>query len=1052
VFIATAFGSLLFFAAGVRATTYTVNTGGEVSSAGVLTLRRAIAMAATGDTINFSPNVTLVELTDGELVIDKAITISGPGADQLTVQRSKASGTPEFRIFDVASGNFSVVISGLTVTNGSGSHGAGIASLSVLTLKACVIANNFAATAQGGSPGGGIYNYGNLTVIDSTISGNHGINGGGVVNTSAATLSLNNSTISGNSAGDGGGIANDGNLNITNCTISGNSATPALFDTGSGGGIYSRSGSSVTIINSTISDNHANGAGGGTGGARGAGGGFYNDGSTVMVKNTIIARNTSMISEPDFRGTLTSQGYNLIGNASGTIITGDATGNQLNVDPKLGPLQDNGGPTKTHALQATSTAVDAGQSSGFQADQRGLFRPIDSPTVGNPNGGDGSDIGAYELQDDQLPGCGNNVVVNNNDSGPGSLRAVIASVCTGETITFASSVVSPINLTSGELLINKALAISGPGAKLLTVQHDPGVASKFRIFNITASGPVTLSGLTIAKGNPGANGGGIYHLNPGKLTVSGCAISGNTLNRDGITATDGGGIYNYPDTAVDVINSTISGNTAVNDGAGILMVQGKLTILNSTVSGNAAGGSGGGISGSNVSTVGNNLIVTNSTITNNSAGTGGGIYAKVGIFGNPSVIVTAKNTIIAKNTASNGPDVYGNMASQGFNILGNTSGVGVTPTTGDQLAVDPKLDSLKDNGGPTQTHNLFADSTAIDRGNSSGSTTDQRGFVRPIDLPDVLNVDGGDGSDIGAFEVSLATVTPTPTATPSPGETVTPSPTSTPTPDETVTPSPTATATPTPSSSGALGNISTRLRVETGDNVLIGGFIITGTQQKRLIIRAIGPSLPVSDALADPVLEIYDSGGNLLITNDNWIDSSNKQEIIDSKIPPGNDLESAVVGIAPPGAYTAIVRGVNGGTGVGLVEVYDLDPAADSKLANISTRGLVQTGDNVMIGGLFVVGETSQKVIIRAIGPSLPVAGKLLDPMLELRNGNGSLLASNDNWRTDQEADIIATTVPPSEDAEAAIVRTLAPGPYTAIVRGVNEATGVALVEVYALQ
>jgi hypothetical protein len=242
------------------------------------------------------------------------------------------------------------------------------------------------------------------------------------------------------------------------------------------------------------------------------------------------------------------------------------------------------------------------------------------------------------------------------------------------------------------------------------------------------------------------------------------------------------------------------------------------------------------------------------------------------------------------------------------------------------------------------------------------------------------------------------------------------------------------------------------MRVEIGDNVLIGGFIITGTQSKRLIIRAIGPSLPVADALADPLLEVYDSGGNLVVANDNWVDSVDKQAIIDSTIPPSNDLESALIENALPGAYTAIVRGVNGGTGVGLIEVYDLDGTADSQLANISTRGLVQTGDNVMIGGLFVVGSNSRKVIIRAIGPSLPVNGALQDPTLELHDGNGDLLATNNDWRSDQEQEIIATTVPPTNDAESAIVQTLAPGPYTAIVRGVNDTTGVALVEVYALQ
>jgi uncharacterized delta-60 repeat protein len=267
-------------------------------------------------------------------------------------------------------------------------------------------------------------------------------------------------------------------------------------------------------------------------------------------------------------------------------------------------------------------------------------------------------------------------------------------------------------------------------------------------------------------------------------------------------------------------------------------------------------------------------------------------------------------------------------------------------------------------------------------------------------------------------------------------------------------PSPTPSPTPTPSPipPTTLGNISTRLKVETGDNVLIGGFIVTGTQPKKVIARAIGPSLPVAGALADPILELRDSSGGLVRANDNWR-SDQEAEIIATGIPPGNNLESAVVATLPANAsaYTATMRGANSGTGIGLVEAYDLDRTVDSKLANISTRGLVQTGENVLIGGLIVLGQNPLRVIVRAIGPSLSLPGALGDPILELRDGNGALITSNDNWRSDQEAEIIATGIPPTNNLESAIVRNLTPGNYTAIVRGVNNASGVALVEVYAL-
>jgi hypothetical protein len=249
-------------------------------------------------------------------------------------------------------------------------------------------------------------------------------------------------------------------------------------------------------------------------------------------------------------------------------------------------------------------------------------------------------------------------------------------------------------------------------------------------------------------------------------------------------------------------------------------------------------------------------------------------------------------------------------------------------------------------------------------------------------------------------------------------------------------------------------NISTRARVETANNVLVGGFIITGTQPKKIIVRAIGPSLSsiFPGALTDPILELHDSSGGLIASNDNWR-STQEAEIIATGIPPSNNLESAIVATLPANnsAYTAIVRGVNNGTGIGVVEAYDLDRTVDSKLANISTRSFVQTGDNVLIGGLMVLGQNPLRVIVRAIGPSLPVPGPLADPTLELHDGNGALIASNDNWRSDQEAEIIATGIPPSNDLESAIVATLPAigGSYTAIIQGKNGATGIALVEVY---
>lgn len=247
----------------------------------------------------------------------------------------------------------------------------------------------------------------------------------------------------------------------------------------------------------------------------------------------------------------------------------------------------------------------------------------------------------------------------------------------------------------------------------------------------------------------------------------------------------------------------------------------------------------------------------------------------------------------------------------------------------------------------------------------------------------------------------------------------------------------------------------------TGSNVAIGGFIVTGTQPKKVIVRAIGPSLPVTGKLANPTLALYGPNGVLIASNDDWR-STQEAEIIASTVPPTNDLESAIVATLPASpagiGYTAVMGGVNSTTGIGLVEAYDLDPTADSKLANISTRGQVQTGNDVLIGGIIVLGSDAQKVIVRALGPSLGdggVTGALQDPTLELHNSDGALIASNDNWRDTQEAEIIATGVPPANNLESAIVAVLPASStgigYTALVRGANGTTGVALVEFYAL-
>ena len=928
------------------------------------TLRQAIATAAPGDTINFGANISTITLTSAELMITKNLTIRGRGANLLSVQRSAAAGTPDFRIFDIV-GN-TVTISDLTIANGT-------------------------LNGSGGGNGGGAgirHDGGTLNVTNCAISGNSvlshnkGENGGGIYKTSSGTMTVTNCAISANSAIDfGGGIFDGGALTIINTTISGNSAHV-------GGGISDINGLGdmvvMPITNSTISGNSANEEGG------------ISVAGMVTIRNTIIAKNIAPFA-PDVGGgsnALTSQGYNLIGNnlnyPSFAPTTGDQVGtNAAPIDPMLGPLQDNGGPTKTQALLLGSTAIERGDSGGTITDQRGFARPVDSSVIANV--GDGSDIGAYEVQADVLPGCSNinRIVKNNNDSGTDSLRDVIAKVCAGSTITFAPDLPGVISLTSGELLINKSLTITGRGNKVSGVLRS-FQAPNFRIFNIASNVKVSMSGLSIINGNaPGGFGGGIS--NNGTLTLTDLFF---TIN----SATGGGAIHNNAG-VLTIIRSTLYANT-VNTGAAGILNSGTLTIVNSTINENVAkGGNGGGIVNGGTTTI------TDSTISANSAtGVGGGIS-------NFSGTVTMRNSIIALNTASSSaPDFNGPLTSDGFNLIGNSSGATIPLVQGgDQIGtagspIDPLLAPAADDG----TRPLLPGSPAIDQGESSGLTTDQRGFPRPINLITAPDGIGTDGSDIGAFEVQATT----------------------------------------------LANISTRLRVETGDNALIAGFIVTGTAPKKVIIRAIGPSIGLADQLADPILELHDSLGATLASNDNWQDSPSKQAIIDSTIPPSDPLESAMVVTLPANnaGYTAIMHGVNNGTGVGVIQAYDLDTLANSKLANVSTRGLVGTGDNVLFAGTIVVGQESQKVIIRALGPSTGVSGSMADPTLELRDGQGTALETNDNWGdSPNKQAILDSGIPPTNSSESAIVRTLPPASYTAIVRGAGGTTGIAVIEVFAL-
>ena len=514
-----------------------------------------------------------------------------------------------------------------------------------------------------------------------------------------------------------------------------------------------------------------------------------------------------------------------------------------------------------------------------------------------------------------------------------------------------------------------------------------------------------------------------------RCTISNNSATGETFFSSGGQGGRGGGILNESGSVI-ITNSTISDNSCIMDaflepnsgGGGGVDNYGSMAITNCTISGNSVSGTGfATMHGGGISNRGN-LQITSSTIVYNSASAefdafGGGIYSSAPMGSNSS--------IIALNSAPTGPDFTGGggLHSMGYNIIGNNADAVIISQPTDQIGtpaapIDPLLGPLANNGGLTLTHALQSGSAAIDRGDPAAPPEDQRGYGR-VGVPDV-----------GAFEYgAVATI---------------------------------------------LANISTRGFVQTGDDVMIGGFIVEGTEPKRVIIRAIGPELThygVPNALANPTLEVHDSTGALIASNNNWrstiiggiITSDQVRDIRNSGHAPGDGRESAIIADLPAGNYTGIVRGVNNMTGVALAEVYDLSTETNSILANVSTRSFVQTGDNVMIGGFIVQGTTSKRVIVRAISPELTqygVPNALNNPTLELHDSTGALIASNDNWQhtiiggiitASQVRDIINSGHAPGDPTESAIIADLPAGNYTAIVRGVNNTTGVALVEVYDL-
>ena len=623
----------------------------------------------------------------------------------------------------------------------------------------------------------------------------------------------------------------------------------------------------------------------------------------------------------------------------------------------------------------------------------------------------------------------------------------------------------PLNVTNCEFAVNQggggALKVRSSGATTMITGssfHDNiavdtgggGYGGGMQVFD----GPsVTVSNSTFSA-NGATYGGGIYVTANSSLNTTDCTFDRNGVvgTRDPSAGTGaGGGVYNAGTAAL--IGCTFSGNGAMGGQGGIAGAYGTkggpgqggglcnvnaATAINCTFSGNEAtggfggspldgyGGPGGDGQGGAIYNAGT-LTTTNCTISGNPALAGprgigqygngplgnaqGGAIFQAGTGSN-----SIRNDLIAGNAANtSGPDLFGEFISEGYNLVGevddsshfsngqNHDLVGTIATP-----LDPKLGPLQNNGGATDTQAVLSNSPAINAANPEAAPpTDQRGFYR------------AGAPDIGAFEVKATYF------------------------------------------AANLQNISTRGFVGTGGSVLIGGIIIHGTGPKKVLVRAIGPTLGqfgLPSVLEDPTLDLYHTVNNsqvLVASNDNWIDAANKQEIIDTGLAPPNNLEAAILSDLEPGNYTAIVRGLNGTIGNALVDAYDVNQTTPNQFGNISTRGLVQSGNKVLIAGLIVNGPQSQNVLLRGLGPTLAqfgVPSVLSDPFLDLRDANGSRILANDNWKdADNASGIAATGLAPPNNLESAILTRLLAGNYTAILSGVGNTTGNALIEVYAL-
>jgi CSLREA domain-containing protein len=708
----------------------------------------------TGGTINL--NAAL-----GPLTITGPTTLAGFGARSMTL--SGGNSGPVLRVSGGPSSIIGFTIrDGRPATLGSGVvGGAGLVNTGVLTVNICTFVNHQALGPPGAGPGqsgwtaagGAISNLGSGTLTFNRCTFAANVAQGGI-----GAVGIPNGPPAGSGGGGwGGAIFNDtgASLTLNTCTITGNTASGgrggnhsvgAGGDGGSAaGGVYSRGTLLTTAC--TFANNTATSGAGGTGSTQAgtigsAAGGILRAAGNATARNSIIALNTGTTA-PDVLGTFVSSGYNLIGivdGASGFNGTGDKLGSTgAPRNPNLGPLQNNGGPTDTHALLTGSQAIDAGQSFGFPIDQRGKVRPNDHPGIGNPPGGNGADIGAFEF------GTGYIVTtLDDHDDGVAdefdcTLREAIhaANAEPGDqSIQFSSALSGTILLKSALPNLSTTIFLQGPGADVITVRRNTGGDYRiFKISNGTSNGPfVSIRGLTIANGKVGAptvldTGAGIQ-VDRSVLDLQYCTITGNVSN------SHGGGIV-IVDRANDnsmISNCTFSANNASGgNGGGVCVVSAIALVSNCTFSANNSVNGGAVFTGiTNGSQVMPSVVVDRCTLNGNTALRGGGLSTAYGQG------IALRNSIFNNVTGGNLHTFSGAPITLGYN-LSSDNGAGFLTGPGDLINTTPLLGPLAFNGGPTQTHALLGGSPAIDAGEME-PTGDQRGYPRI------------GPTDIGAFE------------------------------------------------------------------------------------------------------------------------------------------------------------------------------------------------------------------------------------------------------------------------------------------------------------